>query len=604
MNGSNGYTDMGTINPTGNFSTGVTIECWVKWDAFNTWSRLVDMGNGAANNNIFLGNWGTLPQLRFEAFQGGTMYGVSSPVTMVTGRWYHVAATQTAAGLVTLYIDGVAVTSATLPVPLNISRTSNFIGRSNWTADAYLDAKMDELRIWSVARTASEIRSNMLKTVAANATGLVAYYRCNEGSGTALVNACTNGGAGNGTVISGTAWISSPAQQAANAINLDGTDDHAFIGAPLSANSSYTKEAWVYVTKSTSLPQNIISSRYSPLWIDGGQLRGGNNGASANVIDPGTFPDNTWTHVALTYDAATQAMRLYKNGVLVNSATVALPYQNENNYIGAWYNGTSTESYLGGSVDEVRIWNTARTQAQIQADMNKELNASAEASLVAYYTFNQGTTAGDNTGFTTMTDQKTNTNAALVNLGLSSTTSNFVAQQSGLVLLPVNFRSFAAQKQGAQTLLQWTTAGEQNVQRFAVEHSTDGTNWTTVGDVAAAGNSNAEQRYSLVHTTPVKGLNRYRIRLVESGKTTYSDVRTVSFSETMKMFDVQGNVVAGGQIKVNVTQRCVLSLLAQDAKIIWTKQVSEGTQTLPVSGLAGGVYYLTNGSETEKLVIR
>ncbi len=76
---------------------------------------------------------------------------------------------------------------------------------------------------------------------------------------------------------------------------------------------------------------------------------------------------NTWTHLAATYDGAT--LRLFVNGVQVASvarsgaiATSADPLQIGGDPIYG--------QYFAGRIDEVRVYNTALTAAQIQTDMN------------------------------------------------------------------------------------------------------------------------------------------------------------------------------------------------------------------------------------------
>ena len=145
------------------------------------------------------------------------------------------------------------------------------------------------------------------------------------------------------------------------ALSLNGTSQYISIGTPLSNNSSYTKEAWVYVT-TTSGSRNIVSSANAPFWISGGQLSAGHGGNYTQVVDPTTITINKWTHVAVTYDGATTTMKLYRDGILVASNTgVASNYSSENTYIGSH---AGAGSYLQGTIDEVRIWNTARTQTE------------------------------------------------------------------------------------------------------------------------------------------------------------------------------------------------------------------------------------------------
>lgn len=608
FNGTNAYVSLGTSNPSGNFSTGMTIECWVKWGAFNTWSRLLELGNGPGNNNILFCNEGSTAKLRFEAYQGSASQGVSSATTMVTGRWYHVAVTQTGAGLTTLYVDGIADASATLQMPLNVSRSQCYIGRSSWTVDGYLNGKVDEMRVWNVVRTQAQIRQNMTKSVAANSTGLVAYYQCDEGSGTALVNNCTNGTVVNGTV-SGSTWATSPTRTTGNAIGLDGTDDHVSIGAPLGTGNSYTKEAWVYVTKDLTQPQNIISTYGSPLWISSGTLRAGNTGSAPQVTDATSFPANAWVHVAVTYNASTGAMRLYRDGSLVASATVATSsYTGGNTFVGAWSNnGTAaTEAYLGGKIDEVRIWNVVRTQSEIQASMSKELDPASEANLVAYYTFNQGLAGGDNSGMVTVPDQKGTNNGTLQNITLTGSSSNFAQQKSTIFVLPVGFASFVAQKQGANVLLQWSiVGGDQASTRFLVEHSRNGRDWRTLAGFEGS-STGAAKDYNYLHTAPEGGMNYYRVAVQENdGKTGYSTVKTISFDDKNKVFAVQNPVVTNNVLHVQVNVPTALSLYTQDGKMIWEKQQAAGLQTISVSNLAKGLYFLTSaGTGAERILVQ
>ena len=78
------------------------------------------------------------------------------------------------------------------------------------------------------------------------------------------------------------------------------------------------------------------------------------------------MPLNAWTHVALTYDGTT--MQLYVNGVLAASQARTGSIQASSNPL--WIGGNSPYGeYFQGLIDEIRIYNRALTQAEIQADM-------------------------------------------------------------------------------------------------------------------------------------------------------------------------------------------------------------------------------------------
>ena len=98
-----------------------------------------------------------------------------------------------------------------------------------------------------------------------------------------------------------------------------------------------------------------------------------------------------WTHIAYVRDGVDDSARIYVNGIL--SSTVVLdhdyPTKGDSNLVIGLYNGyESGESSYSGLMDEIRIWNKALSDEEIQANMGIELNGD-EDGLVAYYNFNE-----------------------------------------------------------------------------------------------------------------------------------------------------------------------------------------------------------------------
>lgn len=173
-----GTPDYATLPSDVYFNGDFTVECWVYPTAFTNWSRIIDFGNGAGNNNVLLGyTVGTsgAPGLHV----GGAQMQASSTIPL--NQWSHIAATLSGT-TATIYINGVAAGTANFPIPANVVRTSNYIGRSNWgQGDPDASAIFDELRIWNVARTATEIQSKMYTELYGNESGLQVYFPFNEG---------------------------------------------------------------------------------------------------------------------------------------------------------------------------------------------------------------------------------------------------------------------------------------------------------------------------------------------------------------------------------------------------------------------------------------
>ncbi len=215
-----------------------------------------------------------------------------------------------------------------------------------------------------------------------------------------------------------------------NALNFNANNNN-LVNAGTILPTSYTKEAWINLS-ATNYSNNIISGASDALhafYVPNGVLTAGQSGNFAQVQDNVALATNTWYHVALSYDASTSTLKLYKNGVLLSTNTSVQPVSGSRVYLGS-FNG---DNGLQGALDEVRIWNKALTQTEIQTRMNDELSGT-EPGLVAYYNFNQGVAGGNNTAITTVTDKSSNANnGTLANFTLNGSTSNFIANTNQTV---------------------------------------------------------------------------------------------------------------------------------------------------------------------------
>ncbi len=76
----------------------------------------------------------------------------------------------------TVFVNGVFVSSARLGVPIQVDDSDLFIGKGDpqFSEGEYFDGAVDEIRIWSVARSAEQIRTAMSGPLSGNEPGLVA----------------------------------------------------------------------------------------------------------------------------------------------------------------------------------------------------------------------------------------------------------------------------------------------------------------------------------------------------------------------------------------------------------------------------------------------
>lgn len=188
-----------------------------------------------------------------------------------------------------------------------------------------------------------------------------------------------------------------------NMYQLDGIDDHiAIANPPLGINNnldiSYTFEAWVNPTNATTRQCIIGNNNYggtagTALDLIGGNARFMKREGTDAVSSPIT--DSEWSHLAGTYDANTDEMRLYINGVLAGSTVSTAADAGGIHHIGshAGENNQPLSDFYDGKIDEVRIWDYARTQTEIRENMHLSLSPTATG-LVAYYQFDRDKAAG------------------------------------------------------------------------------------------------------------------------------------------------------------------------------------------------------------------
>ncbi len=117
----------------------------------------------------------------------GSWVNVVGSTALSTNTWYHIAATCSATQI-KVYINGVLDGTTALSVPMAISSKNLRIGDSpSWTGRMF-NGIMADLRFWNVERTATEIQANMSTSLTGTETGLIANWKMNEGTGTAVAD--------------------------------------------------------------------------------------------------------------------------------------------------------------------------------------------------------------------------------------------------------------------------------------------------------------------------------------------------------------------------------------------------------------------------------
>ena len=162
--------------------------------------------------------------------------------------------------------------------------------------------------------------------------------------------------------------------------------------------------------------------------------------------------------------------------------------------------------------------------------------------------------------------------------------------------LPVKFIYFNAQCRGEGVNLQWKTAQEINAERFSVQRSADGINWTEIGTVAAAGQSNQQRTYVFADKT-ASASNLYRIVEYDfNGQQTISSIVRSNCSVRTELRLYPNPSAGNSTLSINLDRSSDVTIQVVDSKgaVMQQKQVllPPGNSTIPLdmSNYPGGVY--------------
>jgi hypothetical protein len=160
--------------------------------------------------------------------------------------------------------------------------------------------------------------------------------------------------------------------------------------------------------------------------------------------------------------------------------------------------------------------------------------------------------------------------------------------------------------------MQWSTVTGINLDKFVMERSVDGIDFTALNQIAAQGGGH---QYKLIDPFPVAGWNYYRLKEVDiDGGITFFPVRSLRFdSKELKQFMIFPNPVVGRTVNLLLNEGgdCVLSIHELQGQEIIRKMITGSSHSIQVTlpnTLPAGVYMLTLVKQqkvyAEKIFIR
>ncbi len=168
--------------PELDFTNEFTIEAWVYPYSHNSFARIVDKTESTCclQYNLLLndGRVGIDIGRQTNTF---SRVNASSPISL--SEWHHVALTYSS-GIVKYYVDGVYTESDAVVIDQLLPFTTELnFGRRKQYDEFYFNGVMDEIRMWNVARSDAEILTHHNKYLSGSESGLVGYWKFDEGSG-------------------------------------------------------------------------------------------------------------------------------------------------------------------------------------------------------------------------------------------------------------------------------------------------------------------------------------------------------------------------------------------------------------------------------------
>ena len=304
---------------------------------------------------------------------------VTGDIAINDGNWHHVVVTK-APSTVKLYVDGVL--DETLSVTDGPVESKNvYIGRSQWV-DEYWPGSIDDVRIYDYALTQAQVSWLYNK-----GKPLIHYRFDEEVAGQAVDTSAgaikDDSGNYNGTATN-TTWENYATGKFGSSMSFDGNDwvDPSYV-ITLDDGEQYTFSAWVKfdTTASTiAIAGNNIdwflihrdtasSSRFEARIWDGST-----DPVDVRTVTADNYTDTTkWYHVAYVVDRVNDVLQLYVDGVLKDTETIPEGYGSPDLSLGIGGNVNTWD--WDGKIDDVRIYNYARTAEQVMLDYNQGMAA-------------------------------------------------------------------------------------------------------------------------------------------------------------------------------------------------------------------------------------
>jgi hypothetical protein len=159
------YVDLGNLTLNVATNGGFTfIGVFRMKNPVGSWERMFDIGNGQGNDNILLHRNNTAQSYNIGYFNGSTFTGFATGISFTQNQWDIVGFNITSNSSYISSLNGKFTSSITRTLK-NISTTSNFIGKTSWSADHYANMDVREIMFYDYALSVNDIENIRLQLI-------------------------------------------------------------------------------------------------------------------------------------------------------------------------------------------------------------------------------------------------------------------------------------------------------------------------------------------------------------------------------------------------------------------------------------------------------
>jgi hypothetical protein len=173
--------------------------------------------------------------------------------------------------------------------------------------------------------------------------------------------------------------------------------------------------------------------------------------------------------------------------------------------------------------------------------------------------------------------------------------------------LPVRLVDFTSQCDQGVARLHWSTASEENNEKFIIERSVDGLKFESAGEIAGNGNSKELINYTYEDLSSYDGTSYYRLKQVDyDGQYEYSKI-IVNKCRGEAEIKIYPNPTEGEVRVTGLASGDRIKILTQMGHLVYSEVVKESSSNFSLGHLANGIYKITIENEnlnyTSQLVI-